>query len=340
MRISTSLLRPGQERNLSGFADIHRLFERLPLLDHSTRSQLLPKNGVYVFYETGESFVLGDMARPRIVRVGTHTRPDRLRDRTRTHFNGNKNSSVFRKHLGAAIIRRQGASPRVLKNWMKEGLQGSKGIETIVTSELKSRFSYRCIEVRSIQERLDLERNIIASISEGVDCQPSSAWLGLFSPSPTISSSGLWNERHVLGHCPDKHRFIITLAKLVERESIRLSREKLAFEARLTEIEQARVGRTQLRFKARYVCDKVFSPLFCGLTTGSARRTRECPSKTVKGIYMMSGAGNRVQTKSECVYPSIRKERSGSPTAFQYELQISHLTNCSQGNAFEIRNGS
>lgn len=76
-----------------------------------------PKQGVYFFFERGETRKTGEL---RVVRVGTHAvsqnSKTRLWDRLRTHRGtlsgkyrggGNHRASVFRKLVGSAIIQRE-----------------------------------------------------------------------------------------------------------------------------------------------------------------------------------------------------------------------------------------
>lgn len=79
------------------------------------RSQKLPKNGIYFFYEEGEFWGHGDR-RLRIVRVGTH-KSNNFRNRIAEHFllrehkmNFDRNKpkpsdrSIFRKNIGRALL--------------------------------------------------------------------------------------------------------------------------------------------------------------------------------------------------------------------------------------------
>ena len=74
----------------------------------------LPKQGVYFFFDDGERTKFST-AVPRLVRIGTHGvsvgSVATLRNRLRTHFGyprgaGNHRASVFRLHVGRAMIER------------------------------------------------------------------------------------------------------------------------------------------------------------------------------------------------------------------------------------------
>ena len=113
-------------------ADLDRFYailgdiETLPgqgraLLEYNGRSRL-PARGVYFFREPGE-FRGSASSAPRVVRVGTHavsanskaTLWQRLRTHRGTHAGGgNHRGSIFRLHVGAALLARDDAS---LPSW-------------------------------------------------------------------------------------------------------------------------------------------------------------------------------------------------------------------------------
>jgi hypothetical protein len=82
--------------------------------------KLLPKNGVYFFYEKGEDSEHGDgISRPRILRIGTH-KENNFRSRISEHFLLNESKmkftktnpkpsdrSIFRKNIGRALLNKQ-----------------------------------------------------------------------------------------------------------------------------------------------------------------------------------------------------------------------------------------
>jgi hypothetical protein len=82
--------------------EIHRILGRLPL--YRSVEEVRFADGIYFFYEDGESSAHTNDG--RIVRVGTHPVPNRLPIRLGNHYNGSKKNSVFRKHLGGALMRR------------------------------------------------------------------------------------------------------------------------------------------------------------------------------------------------------------------------------------------
>ena len=50
---------------------LHNQLESLPSVQYPFIVNQLPQNGIYFFYENGESSNHGDGDRPRIVRIGT-----------------------------------------------------------------------------------------------------------------------------------------------------------------------------------------------------------------------------------------------------------------------------
>ncbi|MHB8132538.1 MAG: hypothetical protein ACYDEX_26585 [Mobilitalea sp.] len=101
---------------------LYTILQPLPRFNHETPKRNLPVNGIYIFFERSETIGTID----RIVRVGTHKKDDRFRGRIRQHYGyvnslkGNKNGSVFRNHLGGALMRKDNPSDPRLKDWLKQ----------------------------------------------------------------------------------------------------------------------------------------------------------------------------------------------------------------------------
>jgi hypothetical protein len=173
-----------------------------------------PRQGVYFFFEPGE-------ARPdggdRVVRVGTHaltassqaTLWGRLRQH-RGHVGGsrpgggNHRASVFRRHVGGALIRREGLPGELLESWLdRHGPRpGSAEAEARVEADVSRHIGdmpFLWLGVPDRAQRGFVERNSIALTSllaDGLD-QPSTAWLGRDAERTEIRQSGLWNVEHV-----------------------------------------------------------------------------------------------------------------------------------------------
>jgi|GEM_PF-122307 len=176
---------------------IHEILESLPEYTSKTPKSELPTNGIYFFYEEGEFCTHGNERQKRIVRVGTLRGDENFRSRINNHYRGNKNSSVFRKHLGGALMRRKDPNDRRLKQWLEQDAPTFQEMEAGVTKELKEHFSFRCIPVEDKKERLQLEEELIATIAKCDKCKPSENWLGNFAADELVRKSGLWNHQHV-----------------------------------------------------------------------------------------------------------------------------------------------
>ena len=199
---------------------IHELLDPLPLYDFRTPTRRLPRNGIYFFYEQGEFCRRFGVIRPRIVRVGTHRKQDRFRSRIRQHFRGNKNGSVFRKHLGGALLRRGNADDSRVDRWLKHGTRTFKEVEELVTNELAANFAFKCVVVKDEKDRLDLEERLIATLAQCPACAPSVNWLGHHPASEEIRESGLWNVQHTDSNkCMTQH-YQSRLRELIQQESI------------------------------------------------------------------------------------------------------------------------
>jgi len=180
---------------------LHGLFSSMTRYSFPFQEDSIPKNGIYILFEEGESSHGTD----RIVRVGTHTGHDQLRSRLKQHFlKANKDRSIFRKNIGRAILNKQ--SDPFLKQWefdlttkkAKETL--SKDVDFIrqvevekqVSKYIQSSFSFVIIEINDKKQRLTLESKIISTVSLCEECNPSIKWLGKHSPKNKIRKSGLW----------------------------------------------------------------------------------------------------------------------------------------------------
>ena len=146
---------------------------------------------------------------PQLVRIGTHGvsagSTATLRTRLRTHFGtrrgaGNHRASVFRLHVGRALIERDGLHA-AFPNWGR-GQSASKKIATEET-ELEMRVSEYIGKLRVLftpvsdtagttSLRAVIERQFIALFTEHMCAleSPSSSWLGRFSDKPAIREFG------------------------------------------------------------------------------------------------------------------------------------------------------
>ena len=187
---------------------LHKLFNGLPRLDWTMIKQLPYCNGIYIMFEKGESFLGLD----RIVRVGTHRGQNRLCKRLQDHFiKEDADGSIFRKNIGRAYLNK--AEDPYLRIWeidrhLAENARG-KGylinesiedeLEARISDHLRNNISFVCFPVEEKTERLHLEEGIIATLNRFPAFGPGENWLGLSSPVPEISQSGLWNRQGLNG---------------------------------------------------------------------------------------------------------------------------------------------
>lgn len=168
----------------------------------------LPKNGVYILFETGEKAHGVD----RIVRIGTHTGEAQLISRLKQHcIQENKDRSIFRKNIGRSYLCMR--NDPYLGKWewdltsKKNRLRYSELIDTdyqkhlegIVTKHIKDNFTFAVLWIEEKDQRLWLERKLISEVSRCQECRPSNNWFGHYSPKEKIRESGLWLVNELYG---------------------------------------------------------------------------------------------------------------------------------------------
>jgi len=226
------------DNNRSDTDDLYRILDRLTArsgglrrLRDCTGASGCPPQGIYFFYEDGESRADGSR---RIVRIGTHaltqTSTATLWNRLRQHRGylggrnpggGNHRGSVFRRHVGAALIRRASLPDDLLRSWLDRHRQpAERNPREADTERDVSRYigamPFLWLSVPGRADRGYLESNTIALLScrTGGPDLPSTTWLGRFAERAEISGSGLWNIHHVTGqHDPG---FLHRLARIVD----------------------------------------------------------------------------------------------------------------------------
>lgn len=177
-----------------------------------------PRKGIYFFFEDGEIRENGKQL--RVVRVGTHAVSKNSKNilwgRLRSHRGtmkgshkggGNHRGSIFRLHIGTALINKYGC-----KEFSKWGIDSSASssirdkeytLEVKVSKSIGSMpFLWLKAEDKSGPNsvRKFIERNSVALLSnydrQPID-QPSKKWLGKYCINNRISLSGLWNVDHI-----------------------------------------------------------------------------------------------------------------------------------------------
>jgi hypothetical protein len=174
----------------------------------------LPNKGIYFFFETSEHRLLY-RDHLRCVRIGTHAvsrnSQSTLWTRLRTHRGGadkrgNHRGSIFRLHVGAALLSR-GDFPD-LTSWGVDQTapaavrEAEEFLEVKVSEYIgKMHVLWLCVpdEPGPDSDRSFIERNAIALLSgpTGPLDLASRTWLGLYSPTKEIKRSALWNVNYV-----------------------------------------------------------------------------------------------------------------------------------------------
>jgi hypothetical protein len=168
---------------------------------------------VYFFFEAGENRAAGQGL--RVVRVGTQalrtanpsaaTLWDRLaqhRGRQPGDPGGPRRShSVFRRHVGTAIIRRDDLGEEVLDNWYNYRHQPREEQIEMAVSRYIGVMPFLWLAVPDPETRHDIEAGAIGLLSRcsgGVD-PPSPGWVGQHAFKTEIRDSGLWNVQLTKG---------------------------------------------------------------------------------------------------------------------------------------------
>jgi len=170
-----------------------------------------PSRGVYFIFENVETRNLKPYV-PRVVRVGTHCVSKNSKSsfwhRLITHRgtedgNGNHRSSIFRLHVGKALMNKY-PSKFNTPSWgigqtaNKEVRSTESKLETLVSDTIgKMKLLWVAIEDEAspFSDRAYIERNsigLITALSPPIDL-PSNDWLGRYSGRKRIRDSGLWN---------------------------------------------------------------------------------------------------------------------------------------------------
>lgn len=179
--------------------EVYALLQNLPRFDHLTPKGELPDNGIYLFFEKGETVSWRQQQVPRVVRVGTHRKDGRFPTRIRQHYGhvnslrGNKNGSVFRKHVGGALLRKSDLRDPRLKPWLGQKGGSFPEVEEEVSQILRENFTFSCVRVDEAADRLALERGLIALLAQHSPWKPSQNWLGHHAANKKIRECGLWN---------------------------------------------------------------------------------------------------------------------------------------------------
>lgn len=181
---------------------LYEMVRHLARHDWNTPANDLPANGIYLFFERGEVVEIGGEMRDRIVRVGTHNENGRFRSRIQQHYGprkspgGSRRGSVFRQHVGGALLRRADPGDARLENWLRR-VGKFPEVEAEVSQVLRDYFTFVCFPVEDKDERLRLESGLIGLLAQYPLGSPSASWLGRHAEDDAIHRSGLWNVQRV-----------------------------------------------------------------------------------------------------------------------------------------------
>lgn len=174
-----------------------------------------PTHGLYLFFEDGE--LREDGRTPRVTRVGTHALTETSRTTLwrrlsqhrgnlggRNPGGGNHRGSIFRLHVGTALINRDGW-PEARASWGKGANVSAKvraeeaALEKEVSSVIGA-MPLLWLDVPDRQARGLIERGAISLLSNfnRSPIDPASpGWLGRHADREAVRESGLWNVNHV-----------------------------------------------------------------------------------------------------------------------------------------------
>ncbi|MBO7344531.1 MAG: hypothetical protein J6U92_01135, partial [Clostridia bacterium] len=187
------------DRYNSIYNNIHKYFsDKTPYTVKN--NSFLPENppkkpGLYVVYEESEENYR------RIVRVGIATKS--LYSRLKQHFiNLDRNSSIFRKHIGRALINSNNSFKDInIKNWNNKKIKSASNFLTLeqeVSNYMQKHLRFTFIEINNKQELESTEKKLIEFLSirnslfaQATGKQPfSNDWLGQYCTNKKVNKSG------------------------------------------------------------------------------------------------------------------------------------------------------
>jgi len=203
---------------------LHQLFCCMPRYSWEQIDSIPFMNGIYIVFEKGELYHNME----RVVRVGTHTSPNRLKQRLVDHFvNENHDGSIFRKNIGKAILNAN--KDPYLTIWTLDTskpenrcyIDQSKNLDTErrVSKYLRENFTFTVFQVVGKEERLRMEEAIIATLNHEKDFCPSSQWLGRNSTECDICQSGMWLKQGLNGQVMTETEYCRLLELCEERSA-------------------------------------------------------------------------------------------------------------------------
>ena len=178
---------------------LHELLKSEPRYSFPKLSEQLPSDGVSFLFESGQEGHGGD----RIVHIGSHTAEGNLPSRLREHMNLNKDRSILRKHLGRAMLHRDGDpylaiwdldfTTKKTREDHGHRIESDKqeAIEDAVSNYIETNLAVSVLPTSGSVEARRLKDLCVGTVSSCSLCSPSSNWLGKHA-APRIAHSGLW----------------------------------------------------------------------------------------------------------------------------------------------------
>lgn len=205
---------------LNKFYELINKLEKFESIDEFLKSEQKYSKGVYFFFDPAEKINNGYN---RIIRVGSHGLSagvkSNLKGRLRQHKGfinggGNRRVSVFRRHVGNAIIKKENFDENQVRDEV---------LEKMISDYINSLPLAVLLFEDDADKRRIFEKNsirILSNCSENFNKD----WLGSFSIDEKISKSGLWNIQHVKikkenEKCAEIKEFLIALETLVKLQN-------------------------------------------------------------------------------------------------------------------------
>ena len=205
---------------LNKFYELINKLEKFESIDEFLKSEQKYSKGVYFLFDPAEKINNGYN---RIIRVGSHGLSagvkSNLKGRLRQHKGfinggGNRRASVFRRHVGNAIIKKENFDENQVRDEV---------LEKMISDYINSLPLAVLLFEDDADKRRIFEKNsirILSNCSENFNKD----WLGSFSIDEKISKSGLWNIQHVKikkenEKCAEIKEFLIALETLVKLQN-------------------------------------------------------------------------------------------------------------------------
>lgn len=195
---------------MTDYERLHILFNNLKKFTYPYDETQISKNGIYILFENGEYFKGLD----RVVRIGSHTGNNRLFTRINEHYiKDDHRDSIFRKHLGRCFLTINKRTDYIdnwdlkikkrvdkEKNYNRINWKLEKEYEQLITKYIRTNFSFIVIpNLTNENERLRLEKGLIATLAQAIEKTSSEDWLGNYHPDKKVINYKLWNIHHLLG---------------------------------------------------------------------------------------------------------------------------------------------